>query len=297
YHPRGPQAVAFFNSKGNHVIRYNEIYSDDEHYFNDALGYGSNFSTQGFPNCDSDIYGNLISHCWDDGIESEGANCNVRIWGNYIDKTFVKIAIACASIGPLYIWRNIANTSRKSAVDSTSDDYGRGRFIKAGGTTIDTVWYGGGRTYVFHNTVLQPQPSPGQIFPLGGDGGIIGSGGDVHEAVSRNNILTNYKNSLDIIRDDTDSCSNDFDYDLYTGIIGSTCPGRPHETHGILGLPTFNAKNGPGEFALQPGTAGFDAGVVIPNFNDNYDGQRPDMGAFEANSLPMQFGINASRSN
>ena len=27
-------------------------------------------SARGFPNQDSDIYGNLLSHCWDDGIES-----------------------------------------------------------------------------------------------------------------------------------------------------------------------------------------------------------------------------------
>jgi hypothetical protein len=33
-----------------------------------------------------------MSHGWDDGIEAEGANENVRIWGNYIDKTAIGIA-------------------------------------------------------------------------------------------------------------------------------------------------------------------------------------------------------------
>lgn len=294
YHPRGPQAVAFFNSKGNHVIRYNEIYSDEAHYFNDALGYGSNFSFQGFPNCDSDIYGNFISHCWDDGIESEGANRNVRIWGNHIDKTFVKIAIACTSVGPLYIWRNIANTSRKSAVPN-SDLYGRGRFIKAGGKIKNGVWYGSGRTYVFHNTVLQPHPVKGQIYPLGCDGGIIDSGGEIYEVISRNNIFTNYQDGLDAFRDKTNSCTNDFDYDLYSGNLNARCASHPHQSHGIKALPIFAADNGPGEYALAPGTPGFDAGMILPNFNDNYDGNGPDMGAFEANSPPMKFGVNAFR--
>jgi hypothetical protein len=83
-HPEGPQAVCLWDSEGNHVIRYNTVFSDDDHQYNDIFGAGHNFSTRGFPNRDSDIYGNLLNHCWDDAIESEGANCNVRIWGNYI---------------------------------------------------------------------------------------------------------------------------------------------------------------------------------------------------------------------
>ena len=46
----------------------------------DGIGGSSNYSFKGSPNRDSDIYGNLISNCWDDAIESEGANMNVRIW-------------------------------------------------------------------------------------------------------------------------------------------------------------------------------------------------------------------------
>ena len=64
------------------MIRYNEIWSTEDHGFNDAIGGGSNYTLEGSPNRDSDIYGNLIDG-WDDAIESEGANMNVRIWGNY----------------------------------------------------------------------------------------------------------------------------------------------------------------------------------------------------------------------
>lgn len=66
---------------------------------NDTFGGSSNFSFEGSPNRDSDIYGNLISHVWDDAIESEGANMNVRIWGNYTDHTFQHIAVACTGSG------------------------------------------------------------------------------------------------------------------------------------------------------------------------------------------------------
>ena len=50
------------------------------------MGEGENFSSVGFPHADTDIYGNIIMNCWDDGIESEGGNRNVRIWGNYMPR-------------------------------------------------------------------------------------------------------------------------------------------------------------------------------------------------------------------
>lgn len=290
-HPEGPQGIGFPDSRGNHVIRYNEIYSEWGHYFNDGMGMGQNFGYEGFPNKDSDIYGNIISHCWDDGIESEGANQNVRIWGNYIDKTYVKIAIAGTSKGPLYIWRNIADTSRGSETESDSDNYGRGPFIKAGAG--DGVKYASGRTYVFHNTLLQQDPPPGQTYKLGSAHGISASGGEFYELISRNNIFTIWNSSWSMFSDKTDSCTNDLDYDLYTGWLKNDCSTRPHESHGINSVPTYDPANGEGEYALQSGTNGFDAGVVIPNFSDNFYGTGPDIGAFEANSPPMQFGVNA----
>jgi hypothetical protein len=34
-------------------------------------------------------------------------------------------------------------------------------------------------------------------------------------------------------------------------------------------------------YYLQPGSPGYDAGMVLPNFNDNYQGAAPDIGAYE----------------
>ena len=83
-HSAGPQCISLFNAGGNHVIRYNECTSDLEHMFNDGIGGGSNGSFTGSPGPDSDIYGNIVSHCWDDGLEVEGGGRNVRVWNNYI---------------------------------------------------------------------------------------------------------------------------------------------------------------------------------------------------------------------
>jgi len=82
-HTAGPQCITLVNTAGNHVIRYNEFWSDMEHMYNDGIGGGSNGSFRGSPGPDSDIYGNVVSHCWDDGLEVEGGSRNVRIWDNY----------------------------------------------------------------------------------------------------------------------------------------------------------------------------------------------------------------------
>ncbi len=75
--------------------------------FNDVIGGGSNGSFRGAPGPDSDIYGNFVSHCWDDGLEVEGGNRNVRVWDNYITQSMNMIGNAATSIGPLYVWRNV----------------------------------------------------------------------------------------------------------------------------------------------------------------------------------------------
>jgi hypothetical protein len=135
-HPSGPQAIFLKDTAGNHVIRYNEVFSDAKHYFNDGIGGNNNFSNSGFPNKDSDIYGNRISECWDDGIESEGANCNVRIWNNVIDNTYHKIAIAATHSGPLYVWRNIGSRSRYLQFQMEPVVYCR----PAGGGDEERIW-------------------------------------------------------------------------------------------------------------------------------------------------------------
>jgi hypothetical protein len=282
-HPAGPQAMYFEICGGNHVIRYNQFDSDADHYFNDILGGAENFSEDGFPRADSDIYGNILQNCWDDGIESEGSNENVRIWGNFIDQTMVKVAVASTAIGPVYIWRNIAALARTDD-NVAPDDEDRGPFLKAG----NSGGFGGGRIYVFHNTLLQPVNPDGMGLPFGCGGGIADAGGPLEQVVSRNNILQNHKDWWSSISDGSGDPTNDYDYDLYNGVVPNGT-----EANGWHGTPAFAAANGSGEYALDPASLGFDAGQVLPGFNDGFAGTAPDVGAFEAGSPPMEFGVDA----
>jgi len=269
---KGPCAIVFTprdERSGHYVIRYNEIYSDDDHYFKDGMGDWFNNSYHGFPVRDTDIYGNYIERCWSHGIQSEGANCNVRIWGNYITRTPHKIATRSVTVGPIYVWRNVLDISR--AGPAPEHNYGWPAF-KAGNFGS----WSHGKYYMFHNTILQPPPPD-----TGSSSGITsGSGNTLGNMFTRNNILH--------ISNDGDNSI--FDYDLYNGYIDAR-PGS--ERNGIHGVPIYDRNNGDGEFALDSSSPGYDAGEVIPNFNDNYNGAAPDIGAFEAGSPPMVFGVNA----
>jgi len=286
-HPQGPQAIGFVDCGGNHVIRYNEIYSSGEqHYFNDGIGGASNFSATGFPGADSDMYGNIIMHTWDDGIESEGGNRNVRIWGNYLDRTATGIASAATHWGPFYIFRNVYNRSRMLP-QRQDDDAIRGPLAKSG----DGNGFGGGRRYVFHNTLLQ---APGTPNSLGAGQGIVNAGpsSPVTNTVSRNNILHIWKTWWASVEEGLGASGNDFNYDLYNGQIRA--PGQ--ELNGIAGTPVYAAGHGwanesGGLYSLAPTSPGYDQGARLLNFNDGYLGAGPDVGAHEAGSPAMRFGV------
>ena len=145
-HSAGAQAISLFNTAGIHVIRYNECGSDLDHMFNDVIGGGSNGSFKGAPGPDSDVYGNIVSHCWDDGLEIEGGNRNTRVLNNYIEQSMMGIGNAATSIGPLYIWSNIVVRSQ------ARPDAGGGNFIKMG-LANGEQWMTGTQ-YLLHNTVF-----------------------------------------------------------------------------------------------------------------------------------------------
>lgn len=316
-HPNSAQAVTFSHCGSNHVIRYNTVSATPGHYFGDGIGGGSNFSFEGFPNADSDIHGNDISGVYDDAIESEGANRNVRIWGNYLHHVFTGVGLATVSQGPVYAFRNILGdtvgmTNPNGAIQ---DDEGHGVFFKLG--SLEPI-VNGGRAYFFHNTNLQPPPLAGMLYGLGANGFITKSGGDTCNIVSRNNLMTSSKIWQSAVRVNEICGKNDIDYDAYRGGIsfdGTTSTSEAHPAPGSgktnsakaivfnagsLVWPsialveysdypsaqyktgkvflTTQAPSNAGNYQLQAGSLGYGDGVYLPNFNEPAAGTRTDAG-------------------
>jgi hypothetical protein len=292
-HPNGPQGITLIDSRGRNVIRYNEIRSTDDHGYNDAIGGANNYSFEGNLNRDSDVYGNIIANVWDDAVEAEGANMNVRIWGNYIHYTHVHIATAATSKGPLYIFRNVLGLSRRAQGDPLG-----GAMIKVG----DRDPYFGGRRYVFHNTALQPK-GPFRVF----------SDHPCTNTVTRNNI---FDCPGPFTRKQKPPIPSDLDHDLFTGLWIVTGYGDnvvrqkpafvPSDTREFFLAPT-TTKIEWGKTTMQRGdkqltvtdavvdvrNPAIDAGILLPGFNDEFKGEGPDLGAFEIGNPPLRFGRRA----
>ena len=196
--------------------------------------------TIGFPNADSDIYGNSISHAWDDGIEAEGAQQNVRIWGNYIDQTAIGIATTVTHVGPVYIFRNVYNRSRMLSQKprSTTDD--RQHVLQVGHATPTL---GDGRRYVFHNTMLQATPVGRCSIRSARGGGIVGRAAPARRSPTRCRATTSCTSGS---RATTRSApraarGNDFDYDLRNGGMSGYAGA---EANGIVGTPIYKSGHG-----------------------------------------------------
>lgn len=258
-----------------------------DHHFNDAMGEVKNFSHVGFPNKDSDIYGNLIRDCWDDGLELEGADKNVRVWGNYIDETYIKIALASVADGPIYVWRNVGATSRTSLVDS----YGQGYFKSRNAGAPDSP-LGGGRVYIFNNTSIKP-PGKSAVQSFLTE---YSEDERINNYVVLNNLIQTQNPASNYGIKESFAYASTFDYDL---ISGKTLFSSPQEQNGQSGSPTFSGSaildeaSLTGNFSLAPASLGFDHAKVIPNFTDDFTGQAPDVGAQESGAPAMEFGVNA----
>lgn len=299
-HPDGPQGITVIQSSGGNVIRYNDIVSTEDHGYNDGIGGSSNFSLTGNMNKDSDIYGNIIRSVWDDAIESEGGNTNVRIWGNYIHLFFNGIATASTSKGPLYVFRNVSGESRSGHRNSQG-----GSLIKTG----ERNEFAGGRRFIFHNTILQP----------GGVSSVFTSHVNPN-CVTRNNIFdVPGRLATDIEKEP----ASDYDYDYFSG---NTKGRSAVEEHGIkfgttpAGTRLFSSSYNlefypraainsikwgkvPYEFGERKveitdpvvwiSNPLIDSGILLPGFNDDFKGKAPDLGAFETGAPPIQFGRRA----
>ncbi len=299
-HPDGPQGISIIESKGGNVIRYNEIVSTEDHGYNDGIGGGRNFSFTGNLNRDSDVYGNIIRSVWDDAIECEGGNTNIRIWGNYMHLFFNAIATASTTWGPIYIFRNVIGESRTGHRNSTG-----GAFIKTG----ERDEFGGGRRYVFHNTILQPD----------GVTNVFTSHVNPN-CVTRNNI---FDVPGRLATDREKEPESDYDFDYFSGSFKGLTAKEEHEikfnvtpsgtrlyqsSYSLEFYPrsTINSINWgkhPYEFGdrrveitdpvVWIENPLIDSGIILPGINDHFSGEAPDLGAFEVGNPPIQFGRRA----
>ena len=293
-HPQGPDGITTDQSQGGNVLRYNTIRSGEDHGYDDGITGAYNGSRVGSMHRDSDIYGNYVRNVWDDALEVEGGNRNVRIWGNYLHMTTQGIALASTADGPVYVFRNVMGRSRWTHEEGSGGGYA----IKTGDYQKQTP----GRRFMFHNTVLQP----------GGEANAFSGHSPDPNVMSRNNVW-DVGGQLNRNRAADTAPLSSFAYDIFTGIRMN----MPTIENEVRTNPTYipaeglefypqtwylGVEGGRSELTRAGRTFGvsgavltrrnkmMDGGTPIPNFNDGFVGKAPDVGAFERGLPPLKFG-------
>ncbi|MBL7698939.1 MAG: CocE/NonD family hydrolase [Chitinophagaceae bacterium] len=222
-----------------------------------------------------DIYNNEISNGLDDGIEADFCFSNCRIYKNRITNCFVGLSSQPSLGGPTYFIRNvmynIIHSGFKLKRRSRGDVVLHNTLLKVG------VGFGGNDTMdhaYFRNNLAFGGPADFKV-------GHYGTGGAFAADMK------------------SPGKYSDLDYDAvgiyqqpYKAVIGSKKFSEV-EKHGLANVPfesTFNNVIFPLEFkkefappdlTLKEGSMPIDAGQVIPNINNNFKDNAPDIGAYE----------------
>jgi hypothetical protein len=283
-HPEGPQAFSLRDSKGGHVIRYNTIEASVSNHFNDSMGDTSNFSDGGYPCQNTDIHHNIIRYTWDDGIEIEGRDKNIRIWNNIFDEVYHGIGLAPVLRGPVYIWGNVGRISKSGTKRDRGQNFLKWRRTQSSGGTD----YSGGHVFFFNNTTLPRVSSTSQGFKqLYAEEEALDSIRNWHVW---NNVINN--DGTAVAFEDPNGTNNEIRNNLFkfgwttssepSALVSGNIDNRP-----TYATNTWNATTGVGVF-LQTSGAGYQAGIAVPNVFDGVT--NPDCGAMQHTQSEMRFG-------
>ncbi len=235
----------------------------------------------------SDVYGNEIETCTDDGIETDYSDTNVRVFRNRITNCYSAISGQPVHGGPVYVFRNVLyntqytpfklhnHTSGLLLFHNTSVRAGIPFNIQPGRETVSNVVT---RNNIFAGTRSPALRSTGQMidtdFDSDGYAWGIGAGDFAVWNNKRYRSLEDAKSSKQLYR-------GKGAFSLYS-----------HRTFekGFLPPKAFQTeypaeKNNP---LLQATSRAVDRGEVIPNFSDGYAGKAPDLGCCEQGTgLPL----------
>jgi hypothetical protein len=269
-------------ASGGHVIRRNKIvfyYPGGGVHGTDCVGGLPNFAPHGGFFQDTDVNDNYCEGATDEGIELDGGNANVRVWGNTIRKANIGFSVTPVYYGPVYVFRNVVYELQDHWIGSCVG-------VKDGES-------GTGAVFFYHNTFHAVAGSACKnslkgFAKYGGDGAqanvtvknnVLHFWGRLHETASKT-----FDYNLNFVEpksgDKTSEWNgiNQWGWDAFR-------KGTGQEPHGLYGQATF-VDAAAGDYRLAAGSAGVDAGAVLPGFNDPgsnwpFTGAAPDIGAFE----------------
>ena len=246
--------------------------------FGDALGLSQ--PTE-IPNRAIDFYGNDVLWGGDDGIELDYSERNVRAFRNRFGNVAMGMSFQPVWGGPVYAFRNVLYNTAIAPYKLNQDPSG---------------------FHIFHNTSIRS----GWAWLQYG------------EHISNFSIYNNLTIGSDkavymtpfiqLAHLDYNGWSPDgeFKFDYSWSGFASLRGQSPYERHGrILTAPVFveqmavplqfeSFMQPPGTVRLHARSNAVDAGLRLPNINDDYTGEAPDLGALELSHDPPHYGVHWS---
>jgi hypothetical protein len=264
-----------------HVVCHNRI-----------TGFGDAMKTEQDGARAVDFYGNDILYSYDNGIELDGGEGNVRCFRNRFMNTWDALSVQPILGGPAYIFRNIVI----NVMDEQMKFHGGGMPLQEPAGVL-----------AFHNTFVSPGAALNLQTPVVSHYFIVANNLFVGPKSVGLKVSVNWDGRID---------HGIFDYNGYfpDGLFRFTLePKRTRtfltlgvlqnagiETHGVaLSQPVFQSglsadTSGafaiPADASLAPNSAAIDRGLRLPNINDDFTGAAPDLGAVEAGCPLPVFG-------
>jgi hypothetical protein len=282
-----------------HVIAYNSIA-----YFHDAIGvstYGSPEEEQELKAVSIDIYNNDLHLQVDDFVEADGGVHNIRIMRNRgVNAAQSGISAQPVFGGPAYYIRNVLYNVQKGGALKI---HGGVPGLTAYHNTFIAENNGGGEhpNSNYRNNLILGSDGPTYIakFPYTTPYSIADYNGyrpnqgsesfeNQFRWLSPKGEWEEFKTLKDLKKaSGLEEHGIIVDYDIFEN-LEKPIQGPVGTPFGEMPGPVYHAVDL--NFKLNPKGKAVDAGVVIPNVNDDFNGKAPDLGALEVGALPVIYG-------
>ncbi len=256
----------------------------------------ANCITMGTPgNRSIDIYGNEIPYCYDDAIETDQSEGNIRVFRNRLTNVYTAVSVQPVFGGPVYIYRNagynIAYEPMKFHSRATTPSQDPSGVV------------------VFHNTFASPERALNMGSPLPNHNSVLMNNIFLGPAVQPSGQSVDWVAPLNRVTFDYNGYYPDGAFFFrppnasgtaatFAGVFGRfglEQNGRlltaSTLVNGLLGPASFSNLQTPKDMSLAPLSPALDVAARLPGFNDSYSGAGPDLGAIESGCAVPVFGL------
>jgi hypothetical protein len=263
---------------------------------NDIGGYGDALNV-GDGDRSDDLYGNEVRWSYDNAVELDFGEGNLRLVGNRFENSYAPISAQPVTSGPAYIARNVVVNMADEPLKFHANGSGAGASEPSGMLVWNNTFVSPVAALLMqtpavahffsvrNNVFIGPPPGVSRFWPSV----VEWSGGIDHGVFANDGYWPDGRFKFGSRR------FPDLAAVRRGGIErGSVLLGRRTLAH-VSPLRTYRRLLPRVDASLARGSRAVDAGARLPGVTNGYAGRAPDLGALERGRLPPRFGIRPGR--